>query len=86
MNKRIFAALGTVILGAGLIAGIGSYVAAAKNDPGHIEATSAGTYTSPDGKSYPHYTLNLNTYPNAPSPSLFNFSKSSNLSSSSKPF
>lgn len=65
MNKRIFAAIGTVILGAGLIAGIGSYVAAAKNDSGHIEASAAGTYTAPDGKSYPHYTLNLNTYPNA---------------------
>lgn len=65
MNKRIFAALGTVILGVGLIAGIGSYVAAAKNDPGHIEASPAGNYTAPDGKSYPHYTLNLNTYPNA---------------------
>lgn len=65
MNKRIFAALGTVILGAGVIAGIGSYVAAAKNDSGIIDAQSAGTYTTPDGKTLPHYTLTLNTYPNS---------------------
>lgn len=56
MNKRILAALGTVILGAGVIAGIGTYVAAAKNDSGSIMATSAGSFTAPDGKTYPHYT------------------------------
>ena len=61
MNKRILAALGTVILGAGVIAGIGTYVAAAKNDSGSIMATSAGSFTAPDGKTYPHYTLTMNT-------------------------
>ena len=65
MNKRILAALGTVILGAGVIAGIGTYVAAAKNDSGSIMATSAGSFTAPDGKTYPHYTLTMNTYPNS---------------------
>ena len=65
MNKRIFGAFGTVILGVALIAGIGSYVAAAKNDSGVIAATPAGTYTAPDGTSYPNYTLSMNTYPNS---------------------
>ena len=65
MNKRIFAAITTVIVGFGLVAGIGTYVAAAKNDPGIIVAKSAGTYTAPDGKIYPQVTLTLNTYPNS---------------------
>ena len=62
MNKRLFAAFGTVVLGIAVIAGIGTYVAAAKNDPGVVIAESAGTYTSPDGKSYPQVKLNLNVY------------------------
>jgi len=65
MNKRAFSALFTVIVGFGLIAGIASYVAAAKNDSGHVVAKSAGTYTAPDGTEYPHVTLSLNTYPNS---------------------
>jgi len=65
MNKRLFAAFGTVVLGIAVIAGIGTYVAAAKNDPGVVIAESAGTYTSPDGKSYPQVKLNLNVYPNS---------------------
>lgn len=63
--KRIIAALGTVILGAGVIAGIGTYVAAAKNDSGLTYATSDGSFTAPDGKVYPHYTLHMATYPNS---------------------
>lgn len=65
MNKRILGALATVIVSAGAIAGIGTYVAAAKNDSGVINATAAGTYTAPDGTSYPHFTLAMNTYPNS---------------------
>ncbi|CAB5005456.1 MAG: hypothetical protein F2893_03250 [Actinobacteria bacterium] len=65
MNKRILGALATVVLGAGVIAGIGTYVASAKNDSGVINASAAGTYTAPDGTSYPHYTLTMNTYPNS---------------------
>lgn len=65
MNKRIFAALTTVVLGFGLIAGIGTYVAAAKNDSGLTVAESAGTYTAPDGTVYPQVSLTLNTYPNS---------------------
>lgn len=63
--KRILAAFGTVILGASLIAGIGTYVAAAKNDSGFTNATPAGTFTTPDGKSLPRYSLNMNVYPNS---------------------
>jgi hypothetical protein len=63
--KRILAALATVVLGFGVIAGIGTYVAAAKNDSGLTSATAAGTFTAPDGKTYPQYTLNLNIYPNS---------------------
>ena len=59
MNKRLFAAFGTVVLGIAVIAGIGTYVAAAKNDPGILVADAAGTYTAPDGKSYPQVKLNL---------------------------
>ena len=65
MNKRLFAALTTVILGAGLISGIATYVAAAKNDSGITLATADGTFTTPDGKTLPHYTLKMNTYPNS---------------------
>lgn len=63
--KRILAVLGTVILGAGVIAGLGTYIASAKNDSGYTSPVSAGTYTTPDGKSYAHYTLTMNTYPNS---------------------
>jgi hypothetical protein len=65
MNKRIFTALATVVLGFGLIAGIGTYVAAAKNDPGIVVAQSAGSYTAPDGKVYPQVKLSLNVYPDS---------------------
>lgn len=65
MNKRLVTTLLTLILGAGLILGVTTYVASAKNDSGYTRATSAGTYTTADGKSYPHYTLSLNTYPNS---------------------
>jgi len=63
--KRYLAAFSTLFLGVAVIAGIGIYVAAAKNDSGVTAATSSGTYLAPDGKSYPHYTLNMNTYPNS---------------------
>ena len=65
MNKRIFAALATVVLGFGVIAGIGTYVAAAKNDPGVTVAESADTYIAPDGTEYPQVKLSLNVYPNS---------------------
>ena len=65
MNRRIFAALTTVVLGFGIIAGIGTYVAAAKNDPGVLIAKSAEAYTAPDGTQYPQVKLSLNVYPNS---------------------
>lgn len=65
MNKRLFGALGTVILGAGVIAGIGTYVASAKNDSRILAATRAGTYETPDGKTVNHYTLDLSAYPDS---------------------
>jgi len=64
MNKRFFAALGTVILGAAVIAGIGTYVASAKNDSRVLVATSAGTMSTPQG-TLPHYTLDLSAYPDS---------------------
>ena len=64
MNKRFFAALGTVILGAAVIAGIGTYVAAAKNDSRVLAATAAGTMDTPQG-NLPHYTLDLSVYHDA---------------------
>lgn len=65
MKSRFMAAFVTLVLGAGLIAGITAYVTNAKNDSGETMATPAGQYTAPDGKVYPHYTINLNTYPNS---------------------
>jgi hypothetical protein len=65
MDRRIFGALGTVILGIAVIAGVGTYVAAAKNDPGITQAIPAGSFTTADGKSYPQVKLNLNVYPNS---------------------
>lgn len=65
MNKRIFAALATVVLGFSLIAGIGAYVVAAKNDPGVIVAQKADSYRAPDGTVYPQVKLSLNVYPNS---------------------
>lgn len=64
MNKRLLAAFGTVILGAGLIAGIGSYVAAAKNDSRVLQATPAGTLQTPEG-TLPHFTLDISSYPDS---------------------
>jgi hypothetical protein len=64
MNKRLLAAFGTVILGAGLIAGIGTYVAAAKNDSRIMQATPAGTFDTPQG-TLKHYTLNISSYPDS---------------------
>lgn len=64
MNKRLFAALGTVILGAGLITGIGTYVSSAKNDSRVLAATPAGTIDTPQG-TLPHYTLDMSSYPDS---------------------
>lgn len=64
MNKRIIGAFITVVLGAGLIAGIGIYVAAAKNDPSFMEATPAGTIETPQG-TLKNYTLDLSVYPDS---------------------
>jgi hypothetical protein len=64
MNKRLLAAFGTVILGAGLIAGIGTYVAAAKNDSRVMQATPAGTLQTPQG-TLQHYTLDIASYPDS---------------------
>lgn len=64
MNKRLLAALGTVILGAAVIAGIGTYVASAKNDSRILIATPAGTANTPQG-TLPHYTLDMSTYPDS---------------------
>ncbi|TSA47031.1 MAG: hypothetical protein D4R50_03885 [Actinomycetales bacterium] len=64
MNKRILGALGTVIIGAGVIAGIGTYVAAAKNDSRVLAATPAGTMETPQGV-LPHYTLAIKVYPDS---------------------
>ena len=65
MERKVFGALGTVIVGIAVIAGIGTYVAAAKSDSGVTEATAAGTFTTTDGKSYPQVKLSLNVYPNS---------------------
>ena len=53
MKSRLLATLATLVLGAGVIAGITAYVANAKNDGGVTMATPAGEYTAPDGKTYP---------------------------------
>ena len=65
MKSRLLTALVVLGLGAGLIVGITAYVSTSWNDKGVTAATPAGNYTAPDGKVYPHYTLNLNTYPNS---------------------
>jgi hypothetical protein len=64
MNKRLLGALGTVIIGAGVIAGIGTYVASAKNDSRVLAATPAGTINTPQG-NLPHYTLDMSAYPDS---------------------
>jgi len=64
MNKRIFAVLGTVILGAGVIAAVGTYVANAKPDSRVLAATAAGTMDTPQG-NLPHATLALSVYPDS---------------------
>ena len=65
MNKRFVTVFTTLLVASGLIFGVTTYVAAAKNDSGYTRASAAGTFTTADGKTYPHYTLSLNTYPNA---------------------
>lgn len=64
MNRRLLGALGTVILGAAVIAGIGTYVASAKNDSRVLVATPAGTIDTPQG-NMPHYTLDMSSYPDS---------------------
>lgn len=64
MNKRIAGALATIIIGAGIIAGIGTYVAAAKNDSRVLIATPAGTMDTPQGV-LPHATLAIQVYPDS---------------------
>lgn len=64
MNKRLLASFGTVILGAAVIAGIGTYVASAKNDTRVLAATAAGTISTPQG-TLPHYTLDMSAYPDS---------------------
>jgi len=64
MNKRLIAALGTVVLGGVVIAGVGTYVASAKNDSRVLVATPAGTLDTPQG-TLPHYTLDMAAYPDS---------------------
>ncbi len=64
MNKRILAVLGTVILGAGVIAAVGTYVANAKPDSRVLAATAAGTMDTPQG-NLPHATLAISVYPDS---------------------
>jgi uncharacterized protein YaiE (UPF0345 family) len=64
MNKRFFAALGTVVIGVGAMAGIGTYVASAKNDSRVLAATAAGTMVTSQG-TLPHYTLDISAYPDS---------------------
>ena len=64
MKSKFLGALATMALGAGLIAGVGVYVAGAKTDPNFISATKVGTLETPEGQ-LDHYTLNLSTYPDS---------------------
>jgi len=67
ISRREFSklgALGTVVIGAGVIAGIGTYVAAAKNDSRVLVATPAGTMDTPQGV-LPHATLATSVYPDS---------------------
>ena len=64
MNKRLLGALGTVILGAAVITGIGTYISSAKNDSRILVATPAGTMATPQG-NLPHYTLDMSAYPDS---------------------
>jgi len=64
MNKRLLGALATVVIGVAIIAGVGSYVANAKNDSGVLAATPAGTMDTPQG-NLPHATLAISVYPDS---------------------
>lgn len=64
MNKRVIGALGTVLIGATLIAGIGIYVAGAKTDPNFLEPTKLGILQTPQG-NFDHYSLDLSVYPDS---------------------
>lgn len=67
ISRREFSklgALGTVVIGAGIIAGIGTYVATAKNDSSLLVATPAGTMDTPQGV-LPHATLAISSYPDS---------------------
>jgi hypothetical protein len=64
MNKRLLGALTTVIIGVAVIAGVGTYVANAKNDSRVLAATPAGTMDTPQG-TLPHATLAISVYPDS---------------------
>lgn len=64
MNRRVVGAIATLALGAGLISGIGIYVAGAKTDPNFLTPKAAGTLETPHG-TLNHYTLDLSAYPDS---------------------
>ena len=64
MNKRLLGALTTVIIGVAVIAGVGTYVANAKNDSRVLAATPAGSMDTPQG-TLPHATLAISVYPDS---------------------
>lgn len=64
LANKLVATLGTVVLGAAVIAGVGTYVASAKNDSRVLAATAAGTMETAQG-TLPHYTLDISAYPDS---------------------
>ena len=64
MNRRIVGALATLVLGAGLISGVGIFVAGAKTDPNFLTPKAAGTIQTPQG-TLNHFTMDLSAYPDS---------------------
>ena len=64
MTNKVTGALATVLLGAGLIAGIGAVVQLAKPDATFMVPTEAGTLETERGV-VKHYTMELSAYPDS---------------------
>jgi len=62
--KRLVGAIATIAAGSLFIAGIGIYVASAKNDDRVLKARADGTMVTSKG-TLPHFTLEMQVYPDS---------------------
>jgi hypothetical protein len=63
--RRFLVTFATLLLGAGLVAGVGIFSSVAGAEPPVLAAKVVGTAKAPDGRELPHAELHLKVYPNS---------------------